>query len=65
MIRKIGYIAKAFVGISYFKIMYRGVEQEGRRVRGHALFLPQIHQKNTSTCKTTHTEHQLNAGRRI
>ena len=40
------------------------VEQDGGGVRGCAHLLPQTHQKNTSTCKTTHTEHQLNAGRR-
>lgn len=39
------------------------VEQDGGGVRGHA-HLPQTHQKNTSTCKTTHTEHQPSAGRR-
>ena len=38
-------------------------EQDGQGVRGCTHLLPQTHQKNT-TCKTTHTEHQLNAGRR-
>ena len=42
----------------------RGAEQDGGGVRSHAHLLPQTHQKNTSTCKTAHTEHQLNAGRR-
>ena len=42
----------------------RGAEQDGGGVRGHAHLLPQTHQKNTSTCKTAHTEHQPNAGRR-
>ena len=32
-------------------------------VRGHGHLLPQTHQKNTSTGRTTCTEHQLNAGR--
>ena len=41
-----------------------GMEQDGRGVRGCAHLLPQIHQKNTSMCKMTLTEHQLNAGRR-
>ena len=41
-----------------------GAEQDGRGLRGHVHLLPQTHQKNTSTCKTTRTEHQLNAGRR-
>ena len=41
------------------------VEQDGGGIRGSAYLLPQTHQKNTSKCKTTHTEHQLNAGRRI
>ena len=40
------------------------VEQDSRGVRGHAHLLPQTHQKNISTRKTTHTENQLNAGRR-
>ena len=32
-------------------------------VRGHGHLLPQTHQKNTPTSRTTCTEHQLNAGR--
>ena len=40
------------------------VEKDGRGVRGHTYLLPQPHQKKKSTCKTTCTEHQLNAGRR-
>ena len=40
-----------------------GVEQDGRGVRDHNHCLPQTHQKK-STCKMTHTEHQVNAGRR-
>ena len=42
----------------------QGVEQDGRIIRGCTHPLPQTHQKNTSTCKTTFTKHQLNAGRR-
>ena len=38
------------------------VEQDGRGVWGRAHLLSQTHQKNT--CTTTHTEHQLNTGRR-
>ena len=41
-----------------------GAKQDGGGVRGHAHLLPQTHPKNTSTCKTTHIEHQLKAGRR-
>ena len=41
-----------------------GVEQDGRGVRGCAHLLPQTHQKTTPTCRTIHTEHQLNAGKR-
>ena len=41
-----------------------GREQDGGGVRGHTQLLPQTHQKNTSTCRMTCTEHQLNAGRR-
>ena len=46
--------------------MFRKSEakQDGGGVRGHTYLLPQTHQKNTSTCKTTHTECQLNAGRK-
>ena len=41
-------------------------EQDGGGVRGPTHLLPQTHQKkkNTFTCKRTHTEYQLNAGRR-
>ena len=39
-------------------------DQDGRGVRCHAHLLQQTHQKNTSTCRTIHTEHLLNAGRR-
>ena len=64
------------IGILYLaKILFEGtekiknfsgkeVEQDGGGVRGRAHFLPQTRQKNTSACKTTHTEHQLNADRR-
>lgn len=40
------------------------VEQDGGGVRGHAHLFPTTRQKNTSTCKTIHTEHQMNDGRR-
>ena len=40
-------------------------DQDGREVRDHAHLLLQTHKKKKpSTCKTTHTEHHLNAGRR-
>ena len=42
-----------------------GAEQDGGGVRGHAHLLPQTYKKkNTSACKTTPTEHLLDAGRR-
>ena len=41
----------------------KGKRQDGRRVGGCALPLPQMQQKNHLYHKTTHTE-QLNAGRR-
>ena len=47
-----------------WKIKKEFLEQDGGGVRGHTHLLPQTHQKNTPTCKTTHTEHQLNAGRK-
>ena len=43
---------------------FREAEQDVGRVKGCTQLLPQTHQKNTSTCKTAHTEHQLNAGKR-
>ena len=36
------------------------VEQDDIVGRGRAHLLPQTHQKNTSTCKTTHIDRQLN-----
>ena len=43
----------------------QGVEQDGGGVRGCADLLPKnTFKKNTSTCKMTCMEHQLNAGRR-
>ena len=46
------------------KVNVRWAEQDGGEVKHHAHLLPQTHQKNTPTCKMTHTGHQLNAGRR-
>ena len=40
------------------------VGQDGRGVRGRPHLLPQTHKKNTSTCKTTRKEHQLNTCKR-
>ena len=40
------------------------MDQDSRGVRCCTHLLPQTHQKNTSTCKTTYTEYLLNAGRR-
>ena len=36
------------------KISNREADQDGRRVRNCAHLLPQTHQRNTSTCKTTY-----------
>ena len=37
-------------------------DQDDRGVRCHTHLLQQTHLKNTSICKTIHTEHLLNAG---
>ena len=52
-----------FINFHDFKTL-KGERQDGGRVRDVAHPLPQTHQKNTPTCKTTCTEHQLNDGRR-
>ena len=48
----------------FIERMVWGGRANGRGVRGHAHLLPETHQKSTPTCKMTHTQHQLNAGRR-
>ena len=40
------------------------VEQDDIVGRGRAHLLPQTHQKNTSTCKTTHIDRQLKPPKR-
>ena len=65
-ISKIYFGARAFLYFPKFlqKYVDWGVYQDGRGVRHHAHLLQQTQQNNTSTCKTTHTEHLLNAGRK-
>ena len=41
-----------------------GRDEDGRGVKHGTRLLPQIHQKQKSTCRTIHTEHLLNTGRR-
>ena len=43
----------------------KGWDQDGRGVKCGAHPLSQTHKKNPSTCRTIHTEHLLNAGKKI
>ena len=47
-----------------FKIHKWGGGSRWQRSKRSAHLLPQTHQRNASTCKTTCTEHPLSAGRR-
>ena len=44
---------------------YSGQDQDGRGVICGTHLIPKRHEKKTSTCRTIHTEHLLNAGRRL